>query len=612
MTTDRLVQRTLASLRDLRERAIGFEAAHAEAIAAIHPNWRPSASNLLHYLGIRQHDVRSLQQDLHALGLSSLGIIESHALEMLNVVIANLEAMAQVPSTVAPEAPVDFNRGRRLLHDHARLLFGPPPSDRSVRIMVTVPGSAATDRRLIEDLLRAGMDLMRINCAHDDPDTWRRMAENLRLARRRVGRHCSIQADLGGPKVRTGPVSPIGHFRRIKPVTDARGELLAPARVWLTPSESPEPGPTDVSTELPISGTAAASLQPDDRIVLRDQRGRSREMRLIERRGRSAIATVDRTVYAAAGGSIDVVRGAETIESGQIGELPAVSGAIRLEVGDVLQLTREALPGEPAERDGSGRVLRPAHIHCTLAAAFGRVRPGQRVWIDDGKIGGRVLAAGESDITIEVTHVPLGGGKLREEKGVNFPDTDLDIGALTDLDRSHLSEVVPYVDIVAMSFVRTAEDVLDLQDQLRTLGAGNVGVVLKVENAAAFRNLPRILLAALRSPPVGVMVARGDLAVEVGFERLSELQEEILWLCEAAHVPVIWATQVLEGLAKGGAPTRAEVSDAVMSSRAECVMLNKGSRIVGTVAFLADILARMEEHHDKRMALLRRLSVSEI
>jgi pyruvate kinase len=176
----------------------------------------------------------------------------------------------------------------------------------------------------------------------------------------------------------------------------------------------------------------------------------------------------------------------------------------------------------------------------------------------------------------------------------------------------HLSEVVPYVDIVAMSFVRTAEDVLDLQDQLRTLGAGNVGVVLKVENAAAFRNLPRILLAALRSPPVGVMVARGDLAVEVGFERLSELQEEILWLCEAAHVPVIWATQVLEGLAKGGAPTRAEVSDAVMSSRAECVMLNKGSRIVGTVAFLADILARMEEHHDKRMALLRRLSVSEI
>jgi pyruvate kinase len=107
-------------------------------------------------------------------------------------------------------------------------------------------------------------------------------------------------------------------------------------------------------------------------------------------------------------------------------------------------------------------------------------------------------------------------------------------------------------------------------------------------------------------------VARGDLAVEVGFERLSEVQEEILWLCEAAHVPVIWATQVLEGLAKAGAPTRAEVSDAVMSSRAECVMLNKGPRVVDTVQFLVDILERMSEHHDKRMALLRRLSVSEL
>jgi pyruvate kinase len=172
--------------------------------------------------------------------------------------------------------------------------------------------------------------------------------------------------------------------------------------------------------------------------------------------------------------------------------------------------------------------------------------------------------------------------------------------------------VVGFADMVALSFLRSPEDVLTLEERLHELDAGHLGIVLKVENAAAFRNLPRILLASLRSPPVGVMVARGDLAVEVGFERLSEVQEEILWLCEAAHVPVVWATQVLEGLAKAGAPSRAEVSDAVMSSRTECVMLNKGPRIVSTVEFLVNILGRMEEHHDKRMALLRRLSVSEI
>ena len=107
------------------------------------------------------------------------------------------------------------------------------------------------------------------------------------------------------------------------------------------------------------------------------------------------------------------------------------------------------------------------------------------------------------------------------------------------------------------------------------------------------------------------MVARGDLGVEVGFERLSEVQEEILWLCEAAHVPVIWATQVLESLAKGGMPSRAEVTDAAMGSRAECVMLNKGPYIRETLRFLIDVLGRMEEHQHKKTSRLRKLRVSD-
>jgi pyruvate kinase len=108
------------------------------------------------------------------------------------------------------------------------------------------------------------------------------------------------------------------------------------------------------------------------------------------------------------------------------------------------------------------------------------------------------------------------------------------------------------------------------------------------------------------------MVARGDLAVEIGFERLAEVQEEMLWLCEAAHVPVIWATQVLESMAKNGLPSRAEVSDAALSIRAECVMLNKGPYIVETVRFLADVLERMAGHLNKRSQMMRQLSVSHI
>ena len=87
----------------------------------------------------------------------------------------------------------------------------------------------------------------------------------------------------------------------------------------------------------------------------------------------------------------------------------------------------------------------------------------------------------------------------------------------------------------------------------------------------------------MRRPTVGVMIARGDLAVEVGFERMAEVQEEIMWICEAAHVPVIWATQVLETLAHTGRPSRAEVTDAAMSGRAECVMLNKGPYIAEAI-----------------------------
>jgi pyruvate kinase len=135
--------------------------------------------------------------------------------------------------------------------------------------------------------------------------------------------------------------------------------------------------------------------------------------------------------------------------------------------------------------------------------------------------------------------------------------------------------------------------------------------VLKIETQQAFGRLPSLLLTAMRHPPVAVMVARGDLGVEVGFERLSEVQEEILWLCEAAHIPVIWATQVLESLAKGGMPSRAEVTDAAMGSRAECVMLNKGPYIRQTLDFLCDVLNRMESHQEKKSSMLRKLSISD-
>ena len=197
--------------------------------------------------------------------------------------------------------------------------------------------------------------------------------------------------------------------------------------------------------------------------------------------------------------------------------------------------------------------------------------------------------------------------KLLADKGINLPDTQLDLDGLTAQDVGDLKFIVKHADMVGLSFIRGAHDVILLQQQLQMLGAEKLGIVLKIETRTAFEHLPEVLLAVLGSSRVGVMIARGDLAVECGYERLAELQEEILWLAEAAHLPVIWATQVLEGLAKSGKPSRSEITDAAMGERAECVMLNKGPHIIEAIRTLDDILQRMQGHQQKKSALLRRL-----
>lgn len=608
----RLFERLLPSLMVLRDEALRVEQSFAEELSQIEPAYRASARNLLHYLGVRQHDIRNLQRDLASLGLSSLGVLEAHAMASLNAVVDVLGQLTGRELGREPDAPVDFRTGPLLLRDHSRNLLGPEPNNRYVRIMVTMPSEAATQPELVRDLLRAGMDVMRINCAHDDPDAWRAMVDNLRRAEREVGRSCRVQADLGGPKLRTGPLAAAGRLLKIRPKRDYLARVLAPARVWLTLAETPEPAPEGIAVVMPVSRELLEAAQPGDELSLIDGRERERGLRVVSRQGQSCLAETEQIIYAVDQAPLTLLRDRTKIADGRIGPLPEITPPIMLFPNDILLLTRAETPGENATRDDAGAVVGPAHVHCTLDAAFRSVRPGESVWLDDGKIGGMVKANDGEVITIRITHTGPNGGRLRAEKGINFPDTRFEMSALTDKDIADLTQVVGHVDMVALSFLRGPDDILLLEDHLHRLGAGHLGIVLKIENRQAFENLPRILLASLRSPPVGVMVARGDLAVEVGFERLSEVQEEILWLCEAAHVPVIWATQILEGMAKKGSPSRAEVSDAVMSSRAECAMLNKGPYIVETVRFLSGILSRMDTHLDKRKAMLRRLAIAEL
>ena len=255
-------------------------------------------------------------------------------------------------------------------------------------------------------------------------------------------------------------------------------------------------------------------------------------------------------------------------------------------------------------------MVRPAAISCTLPEVFADVRPQERIWFDDGKIGGRIESVDAGELRVRITTAKPSGDKLRADKGINLPDSKLRLPALTEKDVADLAFVVAHADLVGLSFVRRPDDVRTLHTHLVRLNAPHVGIVLKIETRTAFEQLPNILLEAMRGERVGIMIARGDLAVECGWERLAEVQEEMLWVCEAAHMPVIWATQVLETLAKRGVPSRAEITDAAMGERAECVMLNKGPHLVEAVRVLDDILCRMEAHQSKKSARLRPLRLS--
>ncbi len=199
-------------------------------LAAIHPDFQPSARNLLQYLALRRRDLRPLQAALAQLGLSSLGRSESHVLATIDTVLWSLCKLADHPDAQGLPATTGtaFATGSRLLREHAERLLGKTPDSASVHIMVTMPTEAADNYDLVQELLRSGMTCMRINCAHDGPDSWSRMIDNLRRAEQRLGRRCRVSMDLAGPKLRTGPMAIGPAVLKIRPRRDVRGQGRRP------------------------------------------------------------------------------------------------------------------------------------------------------------------------------------------------------------------------------------------------------------------------------------------------------------------------------------------------------------------------------------------------
>ncbi|HAD14882.1 MAG TPA: pyruvate kinase [Saprospirales bacterium] len=443
-----------------------------------------SFRNLLHYLALRREDLRPLQDALHDAGLSSLASAESHCMRQVQSVLQRLGSSIPEDQLSA----MDAHFGVQTIRKRALDLFGEKAEKDIPHLMVTFESAMAEDYSAVKRLVKAGMNIARINTAHDDPDTWAKMVENVRKAAKSTGKSCKVYLDLAGPKIRT----------------------IILGKGW-----------------------------KKDRV------------NLLER---------ERFFLAEAGVTFD---------------------------------RREKVVG------------------CTLSGVVKDLRTGDRVLFDDGLFEAVVETPGEQMAELYMRRVSAPKPRLKAEKGINFPDTHLSVRCLTDFDRKVIPFAVANADILGFSFVRTAEDVAELQELLREFGSPVLPIILKIETAEAVQNLPSLLYQGMHEQVFGVMIARGDLAVEIGFERLSEIQEEILWLCEAAHVPVIWATQVLETLNKSGIATRSEVTDAARAAQADCVMLNKGKYLLTVLATLKDILHRSGGHHTKKRYIFRPLKIAE-
>ncbi|KAH7352375.1 hypothetical protein KP509_19G042100 [Ceratopteris richardii] len=626
------LETALSKLEALHLHALAVEQWHSSSLVEVHRKYQESARNLLHYMAIKSVDIKDIHFSLSALGLASIEGIESHVLTSLNRSIRAARALSMF---LAHDMNVrdDDDSGRSTLSNHERQLnnrnisdshnratnidssltsfagryvsllscntvelFGPRLSERKAYIMVTLSEEMIGNNTLVLDLMKAGMDIVRINCAHGNPEEWKQMIETVRHCSQMLEQPCRVLMDLAGPKLRTSPFPPGPCVQKIKPQRDGLGNAILPARVWIALPGTPVPEGTSADVFVPVKGDIwLGSVQTGDKLMLRDGRGKLREIIITDKvmgsNGMGCWAECFQTIYLESGTKLKLLKKKGKLSKGYVADLPPMEQFIRLKKGDVISLTKESSFLDANDSDLDRPWVYQIQVSHTFGQLFDCVKPGELISFDDGRIEGVIRGATSSEICVEVTYASEKGTKLGGGKSINLPNSSLCQKGLTVKDILDLDFIIRHADIVALSFVNSSKDVQVLQKALKEKGATNIGVVLKIETRSGVMNLLEVLLQGMKNEnPLGVMIARGDLAVECGWEDMASVQEEVLRVCKAAHIPTIWATQVLESLTKQGLSTRPEITDAALGGRASCVMLNKGSHILKAVSILSRIL----------------------
>ncbi|KAJ0963019.1 hypothetical protein J5N97_028141 [Dioscorea zingiberensis] len=612
----------LEKLKAVHLHLLASERWNTPQLKLCHRNYLVSAINLTHYLALQCLDVsHHLQEDLASVGLLSLEYINSHILASITACIQLLDNLVSEDlrrnenaysmhtsdhiASQDTENMGDFSISsiRKRIASHVGALFGLAQDKRNVHIMVTVGREAVSNEMMVTDLLRAGANIVRINCAHDDSSVWSEIIRIVRHSSQMLEKPCRILMDLGGSKLRTGNLKLDPNLIRISPKKNAMGELL-PSQFWLCCEGSSPPAHLSPDAILYIDHKFFNKLKVGSVLQFVDVRGKKRTIKLILKSSIFAYSgyMVEslRTVYVGVGTEFYMKDKNTRHLIGRVVKMPALEPFIRVNVGNLLTICRDSCLS--VDNVGAATFF-STRIACSSDHLFDSVKPGEPIAFDDGKIWGEIRKTNPSEITVLITHADPKGSKLGPGKSINIPKSEAQFKGLTSKDLVDLEFVAANADMVGISFIRDVHDMVIIQHELKKRKLNKLGVILKIETRDAFEKLPLLLLQAMQSSnPFGVMIARGDLMVECGWDKMADIQEHILSLCNAAHVPVIWATQVLDSLVKFGLPTRAEITDVACAMRASCIMLNKGEHIVEAVSALASILSSHSAKSMKTMS----------
>lgn len=579
------------------------ETEYSSDLEKVHPSFIDGAKNLIHYRKFRSFDLKKLQKRLSNYGLSILASTESHVMATLTNSRQILLSLIQEQSEFHVPKRTSIKNSVKQQKKHTKDLFGYRSKGRRVRIMATLPSEAAYNYQLVYNFVASGINTARINCAHDNPETWGLMIKNLNRAKEELHKNCKVFMDLAGPKIRTGQLDDGPRVRKFRPKKNEVGEVIQPAMIELVYKLD-----ATKEHEVPVSIEWLNKLNVGDSIEFKDARKKKRTLYVLKVLEDRVITACRKTCYIETG---TILKSISTLEETTVCEMPAKERFIVLRKGDYLLLMKDQVPGKSAEINEAGEVLSFAQITCTSPAIFDSVKKGEKILFDDGKIGGFIKNISDSEILVEIITAKPAGTKLKADKGINLPDSVLNLGGLTEKDKEDLQFVVQNADGVNVSYVNSASHVEGLYHDLENLGAkDDLGIILKIETEKAYKNLIEILLAGMQRYPCGVMIARGDLAIETGWENMPRIQNEILRMSDSAYVPSVWATQVLENLAKTGVPSRSELTDVASSLKSDCVMLNKGPFIMDALALLHQILSSMNSYRDKDVRMFEAIESS--